>query len=270
MPNPPSEREQKSGADPVAAKATEPSQFGRGTLSGSSVDQDNQVARIKETMGALLAQVQMLTARMDTITQIPTEPKFEAGHGGTDAINAESMIAEGERNRAANLPPMVDRAVHSLPVPALDHKDPFLTLRRWETWHLQVTDPVYKDACGTYSAIATLLQNEVNRNLIAGGSMQLQRFERVVLSDLLLSHRPTHQRDYELWKCFIAHFWTSLDVTSEKEEKSLYHQLFRKSRHPGESVYTFAMEYKIAAINFNQVSRTTLTEHNFVHFLVTP
>jgi hypothetical protein len=67
---------------------------------------------------------------------------------------------------------------------------------------------------------------------------------------------------------FIAHFRTSLDVTSEKEEKSLYHQLFRKSRHPGEPVYSFAMEYKIEAINFNQVSRTTLTEHNFVHLLI--
>jgi hypothetical protein len=28
------------------------------------------------------------------------------------------------------------------------------------------------------------------------------------------------------------------------------------------------MEYKIAAINFNQVSRTTLTEYNSVHFLI--
>jgi hypothetical protein len=51
---------------------------------------------MEETMGALLAQVQMLTARMDTITQIPREPKFEAGHEGTDAINEEGWIAEGE------------------------------------------------------------------------------------------------------------------------------------------------------------------------------
>jgi hypothetical protein len=61
--------------------------------------------------------------------------KFEAGHKATDAINVESGVAEGERNRAASLPSTTDHAVHSLPVPALDHKNPFLTFRRWETWH---------------------------------------------------------------------------------------------------------------------------------------
>jgi hypothetical protein len=128
--------------------------------------------------------------------------------------------------------------MHVIPVPVLDAKDPFVTLRRWDTWHAQVTVPVYKNACGTHSAIATLLEGEANRSVIAGGSDALKRFERIVLSDLLVGYPAKHTRDEELWACFQNRFRTCLDVTNEKEEKYLYEALFRRSRQPGESVYS--------------------------------
>jgi hypothetical protein len=48
----------------------------------------------------------------------------------------------------------------------------------------------------------------------------------------------------------------------------LFNRLFRNSCQPGESVYEFALEFKLSAGNFNQVSRATLTEHNFLQFMI--
>jgi hypothetical protein len=44
-----------------------------------------------------------------------------------------------------------NRVKHNLPAPVLDPKDPFMTLRRLDVWHTQVTDrELYKNACGTH------------------------------------------------------------------------------------------------------------------------
>jgi hypothetical protein len=46
------------------------------------------------------------------------------------------------------------------------------------------------------------------------------------------------------------------------------HGTTRIMRQPGEPIYSFAQEYKLAAGNYNQVSRTFLTEQNSVHFII--
>jgi hypothetical protein len=73
--------------------------------------------------------------------------------------------------------------------------------------------------CATHTAIATLSQSETNRGLIAGRPVPLHRFEKAILSDLLLGHRPTAQRDDELWRNFADLFRTTIEVTSAQEEK---------------------------------------------------
>jgi hypothetical protein len=217
-----------------------------------------RLVRLESLLEAFLSS----KAQEQTTRNVPVPTELSSAAAATDLRSDRTSSYDN------GLPPVSERIQLSLPIPLVDYKDPFATLRRWNSWHEQVTDPFYKNACGTHSAIATLLQNETNRGLIAGGPASLHRFEKAVLSDLLLGHRPTPQRDDELWHNFTDLFRTTLDVTSAQEEKYLFNRLFRNSRQPGESVYTFALEFKLAAGNFNQVSRTTLTEHNLVHFMI--
>jgi hypothetical protein len=76
MPDPTLDKEHQSGAGPRASKAPESSQSGHGTLIRPSFYPSQQVAMMEEMMGDLVAQVQMLTVRMDTTTHISREPKF--------------------------------------------------------------------------------------------------------------------------------------------------------------------------------------------------
>jgi hypothetical protein len=202
-------------------------------------------------------------ARLETLLETLLTQKTQEVPVQKVPIPAAHVSAYG-----TELPPVSERIPHSLPIPLVDYKDPYSTLRRWESWHQQVTDPFYKNVCGTHAAIATLLQCESNRSVIASGPVPLQHFEKAVLSDLLLGHRPTPQRDDELWHNFTDLFRTTLDVTSAQEEKHLFGRLFRIMRQPGEPIYSFALEYKLAAGNYNQVSRTALTEQNSVHFII--
>jgi hypothetical protein len=144
---------------------------------------------------------------------------------------------------------------------------PLHRLRRWDSWNQQVTDAFYKNVCGTHAEIATLLQCETNRGVLVRGPVQLQRFENAVMSELLFVPAPTPRRDDILWQNFTDLLRTSLDVSNEQVEKFLSNHIFCKTRQSGDSVYSFALEYKLAAGNFNQVSRTNLTEHNYVHFM---
>jgi hypothetical protein len=63
------------------------------------------------------------------------------------------------------LPPVAERATLNISVPTVDPSDPFLTLRQWDIWHNKVTDRAYKNAHGTHAAIATLAQQDANRQL---------------------------------------------------------------------------------------------------------
>jgi hypothetical protein len=118
---------------------------------------------------------------------------------------------------APSLPPISERSTLSIPVPVIDPKDPFLTLRQLETWHAQVTDRAYKNAHGTHSALATLMRDEGNRAMMSYGTPQMRHFHRIVTVNLLLTHVPTPSRDDILWSAFKHHFRQCLEVTAEKE-----------------------------------------------------
>jgi hypothetical protein len=205
-------------------------------------------------------------------SRIPKAPMFSDREGSHESKisrdEGETKTMMSSEEAVQLLPPVSERISHAIPTPPFLYKDPFVAIRRWDSWHKQVTDPFYKNACGTHAAIQTLLESESNRSTIASGPASLQRFEKAVLSDLLLGHTPTPRRDEKLWQRFVDLFRTSLEVTNEQEEKHLFQQLFRKVRQPGESIYGFALEYKLAASNFNRVSLATLTEHNWVHFMI--
>jgi hypothetical protein len=83
------------------------------------------------------------------------------------------------------------RVKHSLPVPALDLKDPFMTLRRLNVWHRHVTDrKLYENAYVMHWAVTTSLWNEHNRNILAQSISAFKRFERTVINDILLNFQP--------------------------------------------------------------------------------
>jgi hypothetical protein len=66
------------------------------------------------------------------------------------------------------------RTTLSVPVPIVDHKEPFLTLRQVATWHNQVTDHANKNAQGTHAAISTLMRDEANRACFTNGPQSMR------------------------------------------------------------------------------------------------
>jgi hypothetical protein len=247
---PPPEQELSGAAAPQPQQPDQESHEGQRPLQGAGLPPAG------EEIHPRLARLEMLLETL--LTQ-----KAQAVPVQTVPIPAAHVTTYG-----TDLPPVSERIPHSLPIPLVDYKDPYSTLLRWESWHQQVTDPFYKNVCGTHAAIATLLQCKINRNAISSGPVPLQRFEKAVLSDLLLGHRPTPRRDDELWHSFTDLFRKTLDVTSAQEEKHLFGRLFRTMRQPGEPIYSFALEFKLEAASYNQVSRTALIEQNCVHFMI--
>jgi hypothetical protein len=184
--------------------------------------------------------------------------------------------AQSKRTRAANYCTSSEhvnaftsgRSTLSIPVPIVDHKEPFLTLRQLATWHNQVTDHAYTNAQGTHAAISTLMRDEANRACLANGPRSMRHFNRIVTHNLLLNYAPSHARDDVLRQAFTHHFRQCFEVTAGKEERQLHETIFSRRRKAGEPLYGFAVEFCTSVLNYNEVSSVTIQPPNAAHWLI--
>jgi hypothetical protein len=112
------------------------------------------------------------------------------------------------------------------------------------------------------------MRDEGNRSCFTNGPQGMRQFHRIVTTNLLLNHSPTHARDDALWSAFTHHFKQCLEVTAEKEERQLHEIIFNRRRTAGEPLYGFAMGFCTAMLNYNQVSSAKISPPNDAHWLI--
>jgi hypothetical protein len=232
-------------------------------------EQSTRITKLESVLQEMVAHLANLTSQGHAIPTTGVQGQDEAhGPGASMQLPTTQTRYEGPGVGQGPHTPLDLNRKHSIPVPLFDPRDPFLTLRRWDIWHVQVTDQVYKNSIGTHSAISILMDGDGNRSVMENGSGALKRLYRIVTSDLLLSRAATIARDDALWSNFKDHFRTCLDVTIKIEERILFDILFKKMRPFGEAVYSFAVEFKLAALNYNQISVAKLREYQIVHWMI--
>jgi hypothetical protein len=216
------------GSSPDAGEDVRPSEL-------PNVEQPERLHQVEQQLAALTLATQEMKAAQpqassttSAATFLPDIPAQSTSHDDNASFRPTPLASHPSLFAHGIGVAMSERLTLTIPVPLIDHKEPFFTMRHWDTWHDQVTDRIYKNAQGTYAAISTLMRNEVNVQTWATGSPQLMLFQRVVMSDLLLNHPPTHQKDGDLWEEFKNHFRHCLDVTAEKEERNLHGLIYSR------------------------------------------
>jgi hypothetical protein len=166
------------------------------------------------------------------------------------------------------LPPMAERRSIKVLTPAVNPKEPFLTLQEWDTWHDQVTNEVYKNAQGTHLAITTLMRDEANTTSFENGPLQMRQFRRVVMHKLLLKHKPKDARDDILWAAFKHHFRQCMEITADQEEKALFDIIHNKKRQLGDSIYSFASDFDTSIQQYNLICWCLVSTAQASHLLI--
>jgi hypothetical protein len=236
------------GEPPAVAPSppSEPQNISKVSPQGLNKDQAAQLALVTQQLEALTLAVQSAIAvpRAPAASQLPKSTVQIAPPGSQDSYSPLTV---------QSIPPMSERVTLSIPVPLIDWKEPFLTLRQWDMWHDQVTDCAYKNVQGTHAAISILMRLEANELAFATGPAQIRQFQKIVATNLLLTHKPRHAKDSALWTAFKHHFRQCLDVTTEREESHLHDTLYSRKRKMGESLYGFSTDFCTAALQYNQI-----------------
>jgi hypothetical protein len=133
----------------------------------SETNQDHaaRLAAVEQKLAALTINAQATTTATHAASRAHHAPLAVAGQAtvasstlGPDATASSPPYQQMPLPHVSSevLLPMSDRITLTPPIPLVDYKEPFLTLRQWDTWHEQVTDRAYKNAQSTHAAIPTL------------------------------------------------------------------------------------------------------------------
>jgi hypothetical protein len=146
-------------------------------LQGNEVDLHTQINALQHQLSALTQRVQEQTRFAPQAQTTPLVPAQELlANSSTPQVSTTSTAeavqehgptpADGDPRRdppivshsqphgvESFLTHMPSKMTLSIPVPLVDPKEPFLTLRHWDSWHHQVTDPFYKNAQGSHAGV---------------------------------------------------------------------------------------------------------------------